>query len=632
MQFKSISFRIYFWLLVFSVLPLVIMTELFLFSFEKQTHQSEFAYLSSIADKKLMQIDTYFNERTNDIDTLVKNPIITNALGTINSSFDKQNLESKTYLRAELILRPYAERYIEKGYYDLFLISPEGDVIFTVKHEEDFSTNLNEGPYSSTSLAYVYRVAQAELKTSISTFEYYPPSKESAAFIASPIIKDGKLLGVLALQIDIDRVFDVVMDNIGLGETGETVIARDKNDAIDFIGPLKFSDLGGHNLTISRTTALALPMQKALDGEKGYGHSIDYRGADVVAVWRYLPLLEWGIVIKKDSEEAFSSVQDMREMRWLILIFIIIAVMLAASLIGRSIVQPIRDLTDAAKKISAGNLHQRVLAVSQDEVGQLATSFNHMTQELQKTHVELEKKAKEAESANLSKSEFLSRMSHELRTPMNAILGFAQMLELDIEGMNDIQKENIEEILMAGRHLLSLINEVLDLARIESGKLEISMEEVLLDDVLKESIKLVTSQSDMRNISVIDTMSGKDFTIHADYTRIKQVLVNLLTNAVKYNREDGAILIDGMLVDENRLRINIKDTGCGLKEDEMDKLFTAFERLNAVDNVEGTGIGLVITKNLVELMGGNIGVSSVIDEGSVFWIEVALFKGVRGVK
>lgn len=231
----------------------------------------------------------------------------------------------------------------------------------------------------------------------------------------------------------------------------------------------------------------------------------------------------------------------------------------------------------------------------------------------------------EAEKANLAKSEFLSHMSHELRTPMNAILGFAQMLEMDVDGFDEIQRENVNEILTAGRHLLGLINEVLDLARIESGKLEISMEEVLLSDVVEQSITLVTSQADMRNITLINTLSDEGYAIYADYTRFKQVLINLLTNAVKYNREDGAILLNSKITDEGYLRINVKDTGCGLNEEEMEKLFSPFERLNAVDNVEGTGIGLTITKHLVELMGGQIGVESVLDHGSNFWIEIALF-------
>lgn len=231
----------------------------------------------------------------------------------------------------------------------------------------------------------------------------------------------------------------------------------------------------------------------------------------------------------------------------------------------------------------------------------------------------------EAEKANLAKSEFLSQMSHELRTPMNAILGFAQMLELDFDELNETQRENVDEILKAGRHLLILINEVLDLARIESGKLEISMEEVLLDDVLQQCTSLIGVQASAKNITVINVLSNLGYTVYADFTRFKQVVLNLITNAVKYNREDGAILIDGEFVGDDRIRINIKDTGCGLNKDEMSKLFTSFERLDIVNNVEGTGIGLVITKQLIELMGGSIGVDSVVDEGSVFWIEIALF-------
>ena len=232
----------------------------------------------------------------------------------------------------------------------------------------------------------------------------------------------------------------------------------------------------------------------------------------------------------------------------------------------------------------------------------------------------------EAEQANLAKSEFLSQMSHELRTPMNAILGFAQILEMDIDGFDETQSENVNEILIAGRHLLGLINEVLDLARIESGKLEISMEEVLLDDVLEQSLTMLTPQAEMKNISLINVLSDEGYAIHADFARFKQVLINLLTNAIKYNREDGAVLFDGGITDDGYLRINVKDTGSGLKKEEMDKLFIPFERLNAVDNVEGTGIGLTITKHLIELMGGRIGVSSVLDQGSVFWIEIALFR------
>lgn len=230
----------------------------------------------------------------------------------------------------------------------------------------------------------------------------------------------------------------------------------------------------------------------------------------------------------------------------------------------------------------------------------------------------------EAENASRAKSEFLSSMSHELRTPMNAILGFGQMLELDADGFNKTQRENVGEILGAGNHLMELINEVLDLARIESGKMEVSIEEVHIDDVLNQCLNLIKPQAKRLNIQVTNHASGHDHIVKADYTRLKQVFLNILSNAVKYNRDNGTVILDSEIINNQRLRIHITDSGQGLSKAEISKLFTSFERLNKKSNIEGTGIGLVITKHLTELMGGSIAVESTPGKGSTFWVELNL--------
>ncbi len=237
--------------------------------------------------------------------------------------------------------------------------------------------------------------------------------------------------------------------------------------------------------------------------------------------------------------------------------------------------------------------------------------------------LELHRAMAVAEKANLAKSEFLSSMSHELRTPLSAILGFAQLIESGTPLPTPSQKRSIDQILQAGWYLLELINEILDLALIESGKLSLSLEPISLAEVMRECQAMIEPQAKKRGIGVTFPVLRIDYFAKADRTRVKQVLINLLSNAIKYNNDGGTVVVECNASGSERVRICVTDTGQGLAPDKLAQLFQPFNRLGQEASVEeGTGIGLVVSKRLVELMGGVIGVESTVGKGSVFWIEL----------
>jgi signal transduction histidine kinase/ActR/RegA family two-component response regulator len=267
-------------------------------------------------------------------------------------------------------------------------------------------------------------------------------------------------------------------------------------------------------------------------------------------------------------------------------------------------------------------------ALAQQEVmrlnSELEERVHERTMQLELANSELELAIEEARNANQAKSAFLSSMSHELRTPLNAILGFAQILAADnLPTTPEQKKEFSGHILKSGRHLLTLINEILDLAKVEAGALTLSMEPVGLAEVLAECRTMIGPQAATRGIHVHFPDNAAAL-VQADRTRLKQVLLNLLSNAVKYNREGGEVVVECTPCGPDRLRLSVRDTGMGLRPDQVAALFQPFNRLGQENGTqEGTGIGLVFTRRLVEMMKGEIGVTSTPGVGSTFWIELS---------
>jgi signal transduction histidine kinase/ActR/RegA family two-component response regulator len=283
------------------------------------------------------------------------------------------------------------------------------------------------------------------------------------------------------------------------------------------------------------------------------------------------------------------------------------------------IIHRVEDVTQFVRLKEAQSQRQQLAADLLQDNARKEAEILQRSRELQEANRQLR-------AANQAKSEYLSRMSHELRTPLNAILGFAQLLEL--EDLREQQHESLRYILSAARHLLGLINEVLDIAAIEAGRLPLSLEPVPVADVVAETVSLIRPLADQHGILLASTSPSCDAHVMGDRQRLKQILLNLVSNAVKYNREGGSVQLDCQEVAGGRTRLKVSDTGPGIPAGSVERLFVPFERLeNGQEAVEGTGLGLPLSRRLAEAMGGTLELATTVGQGSTFWVELPLAEG-----
>jgi len=369
--------------LLVAVLPLAGLAAFYLASFETSLRETVLSNMTTIADKKAEQIDSYMAERLEDVRLLSYRNTIRDGIVELGHPFRAGGLNNPAYLSAAHKLGSYLKASgAADVFYDLLLLDTTGNVLFSLRHEADLGTSLKHGPYRDTQLAKGYALTLQTLQTHLSRFASYAPSGDRpAAFLTAPVLDKGVLVGVLALQLDVSKLESVTADRTGLGLTGETVLAQKDGDDAHYTGPLRHVRDAAYHYRVPLKQA-ALPMQNALSGDHGQGVIRDYVGIEGVAAWRYLPALDWGMVVKIDTAEALAPAAQLRRITYIALALFLLISGVTAYFLGRGLSRPIQQLTQAADRIAAGDLSQRAPQGGIDELGRLAHAFNHMTDAL----------------------------------------------------------------------------------------------------------------------------------------------------------------------------------------------------------------------------------------------------------
>jgi len=388
-----ISTRLLLLFLLVAVLPLALFSYLNLQQDEATLRTEVLGRMSGMADKKALQVRSYLAERQREVRIRAHGPQVIDAIRNLPQDY-AAGWRNPPYVREAAKLHEYFGRYVEEYglFYDVFLMTPQGEVIYSQKHEADFATNLLAGPYRETQLAQAFREVLMTLEPVISAYGYHAPSQTSALFMAAPVMVDGKLRGVFAVQLGNDLFYRVATDATGLGMSGEAIFAQRDGDDVVFTTPLRYRSEAPLKLRMNPQQSSSLPMLGALLGESGAGIKTDYRRKPVAAAWRYLPELGWGMVVKVDTEEVFASITQQRVLMIEVVSGLMLFVGLLAYYFGRQISAPLEEMARTADEVARGSMDRRVDESAPGELGRFALAFNRMAENLQGLYGTLEQR------------------------------------------------------------------------------------------------------------------------------------------------------------------------------------------------------------------------------------------------
>lgn len=619
-MFMSIKTKLIIVFLAFTIIPMAFLGTLVFYKAQNTLQALRISQLENIADLKKDKIETFFRERAGDITAaqhflnIKRNlPLLIRGSNgkTISSSYTKavEELDGQ--------MKPFQQAY---GYFDIMLTDPEGRTVYVSnsshKSAEVGKSQLDKRAYEEGKKGIYFT----------DVFVNRDLGNRFEMFAVAPLQDlGGRFIGEAVIEIDMGPIYKFIQDATGLGKTGEALIVRREGETVLFMSPLRHDPETALKKKVSFNEKSGFPAQRAAEGKNGSGLAVDYSGVDVLAAWRYLPSLRWGLVTKIDATEAFASIVQIRNLSVLITIFIVVLGVVAALKVAKSFSGPITALQKGAEIIGSGHLNYRVGTDARDEIGQLSRAFDHMTGALARTDAELRQKAAELEASNKELESFSYSVSHDLRAPLRHISGFMELLRQNAwPVIDETGRRYMTTILESSKRMGMLIDDLLSFSRM--GRSEMRMRTVDLGRIVKEVIGEMRGEIKGRDVVwKIDELPH----VYGDPSMLRLVLVNLVSNAVKFTRTRPRAEIEiGYAREKAEHVFFIRDNGVGFDMKYAGKLFGVFQRLHRQEDFEGTGIGLANIRRVISRHGGRTWAEGSVEGGAAVYFSLPINKEI----
>jgi signal transduction histidine kinase/CheY-like chemotaxis protein len=607
-----------------------------------------FDRLNSVSNLKTLWVMREFNELRRGLVALSDNVSVVDEVRFINKILprpggDQQLIQRLQQMdqRADLLAgdrlslywqayrRLYANfRYIENSFpgSEVLLVRPDDAlVVFNLLGGERFMQRLNLPEHSNLPLFKCYRRA-LEFPEDV-VFEDFVVTADTTAqraCAAKALLVDEEVIAVLVQEFSGDLINNIMSLRPGLGETGETyLVGTDKL--------MRTESRFGGGASILTQFVDSRAVREGLSGFAGSSITTNYRGAQVFSVWQPIELdaIHWSLISEIEEDESYRGMRNTISRLLLVWWVGFLVLMLIAYAFARRTEKPLLALVRNARRLAAGNFSGSIReGAGSREIRDLVRSFNNMaaqirerTGALESARNRAEQASWQADQASRAKSDFLSRMSHELRTPLNGVLGYAQILKRD-RNISESQRDTLDAIENCGQHLLELINDVLDIARIESGKLDLNIRPANMHHLVQRVVDVVKPRALEKGLDFEVDTSGLPFAIFTDAMRLRQILINLLGNAIKFTDEGYVRLRVENDAQNSVLTIYVEDSGSGIPEHRLDEIFGPFAQTISGKRAGGAGLGLAISRQLSIALGGELKAQSKPGQGSVFSINL----------